>query len=161
LRRMALSMAVLTQVDIALFRLEQSKEDYAIASEIHRVDNDMFRQYESRLKSRLTDPLTVLRAKARRLVSDYRHSIAYAEWQNSVAQLFSSVGYEPATVLDYNEPLENLTQNVQRFIEANALQLKEGFYSASEASKDRKIGRDYKHVENQYLKYSTVESSNE
>ena len=105
LRRMALSMAVLTQVEMAIHSLSQSKEEYSIAREMNRVDESLHEQYVNRQNASQMDHLSVVEAKARRLVSSLRHVMAYAEWQNSIGQLYASVGYQPSAVLDFNADL--------------------------------------------------------
>ncbi len=128
IRRMALSMAVLTQVEIAMHKLKQSKEDYSIARQMNRVDSSLYEQYVNKRNASQMDHLSVVEAKARNLISMLRHSMAYAEWQNSVGQLYTSIGYQPAAVLNYNENLEVLTEQVKAYLNAPAFSEKNGFY---------------------------------
>jgi len=61
-------------------------------------------------------------------VSKLRHVMAYAEWQNSIGQLYASVGYQPSAVLDYNADLESLTGQVKSHLDAPAFSEVQGFY---------------------------------
>lgn len=128
LRRMALSMAVLTQVEMAMHSLSQSKNEFSIAREMKRVDESLYKQYENRHNASQLDHLSLVEAKARRLVSKLRHVMAYAEWQNSIGQLYASVGYQPSAVLDYNADLESLTGQVKSHLDAPAFSEVQGFY---------------------------------
>ena len=128
LRRMALSMAVMTQVEVAMHSLSQSQDEFSIASEMKRVDESLHEQYVNKQQASQMDHLSVVEAKARRLVSMLRHVMAYAEWQNSVGQLYSSVGYQPAGVLDYNASLDQLITQVKAYLDAPAFSEKNGFY---------------------------------
>jgi len=128
LRRMALSMAVLTQVEMAIHSLSQSKEEYSIAREMNRVDESLHEQYVNRQNASQMDHLSVVEAKARRLVSSLRHVMAYAEWQNSIGQLYASVGYQPSAVLDFNADLGELTSQVDGHLNAPAFSEVSGFY---------------------------------
>ena len=116
LRRRALSVAVLTQVDIAAYQLYQSKQELGIAKELYRVDNGMYEQYVKQLQAEQIDQLTMLQAKARRLVSALRYSMSLAEWQNSTGVLYNSVGYQPATTLNSQLELEALTSQVESYL---------------------------------------------
>ena len=134
-KRMALSMAVLTQVEMSLHGLSQSKQEYSIASEMNRVDGSLYDQYVNKHNASQMDHLTVVEAKARKLLSMLRHVMAYAEWQNSIGQLYASVGYQPAAVLDYNSELVPLTEQVQSYLDAPSFSEKHGFYVPIEAAK--------------------------
>ncbi len=116
LRRRALSVAVLTQVDIAAYQLYQSKQELGIAKELYRVDDGMYEQYVKQLQADQIDQLTMLQAKARRLVSALRYSMALAEWQNSTGVLYNSVGYQPATTLNNRLDLPSLTSQVDSYL---------------------------------------------
>jgi len=144
LRRMALSVAVLTQVDVAIHQLNQAEQDFGIAAELHRVDESMFEQYTRRMQASQIDQLTMVQAKARRLVSSMRYSMSYAQWQHSIGQLYTSVGYQPATVIDYNMPLSDLTKQVLQYLEAPAFDLQDGFYSEESASRKYSAVKNYK-----------------
>jgi len=144
LRRMALSVAVLTQVDVAMHQLNQAGQDFGIAAELYRVDEGMFQQYTRRLEASQIDQLTMLQAKARRLVSSLRYSMSYAQWQHSIGQLYTSVGYQPATVLDYNMPLAELTNQITEYLQAPAFDLQDGFYSDAAAKRQQSSLKNYK-----------------
>ncbi len=134
LRRMALSMAVLTQVEMALHNLSQSKEDYSISREMSRVDDSLYKQYVNKENASQMDHLSVVEAKARMLISMIRHVMAYAEWQNSIGQLYASIGYQPAIFLDYNQDLETLTEQVKIYLDAPAFSEENGFYVPVQAA---------------------------
>lgn len=128
LRRQAMSMAVLTQVEVALHGLSQAKEEYAISREMKRVDDSLYTQYINKQNASQMDHLSVVEAKARKLVSMLRHVMSYAQWQNSVGRLYASVGYQPSIFLDYNADLNDLTGQVKSFLDAPAFSEINGFY---------------------------------
>ena len=156
IRRMALSMAVVTQVDIALFRVQQAQDDFGIAREVFRVDGQLYEQYASQFSARQTDRLTLIRAKARKLLSELRHDLSYAEWHNAIGQLHVSVGYQPAAILDYSADLGELTGQVEAFLQAPSFSAEEGFYNTGEARKDRDQADTYRKDEIEAKQLSTV-----
>jgi len=157
IRRMALSVAVLTQVDVAMHQLNQSEQDFGIAAELYRVDEGMFQQYVKRMQASQIDQLTMLQAKARRIVSALRYSMSYAEWQHSVGQLYTSVGYQPATMLDYNLPLSDLTNEVEQYLQIPAFSLEQGFYSKGTAVQNHRVSRNYKKRDSNDLRLSDIQ----
>ena len=128
LRRKALSMAVLTQVEMAVHSLSQSRQEYAIAREVRRVDDSLHEQYVNKHQASQLDHLSLVEAKARQLISMLRHVMSYAEWQNSIGQLYASVGYQPAVYLDVNQSLEDLSAQVKEYLDAPSFSESFGFY---------------------------------
>lgn len=161
IRRMALSMAVLTQVDIALFRARQAQDDFGIAREVFRVDGELHDRYASEFSAQSGDRLSMIRAKARKMLSEMRYILSYAEWHNAVGQLYTSVGYQPAAVLDYTEDLGELTQQVDAYLSAPAFQNQDGFYTYAEAADDQDYSRGYKGHEIRIHELSTIDDTND
>lgn len=157
IRRMALSMAVLTQVDVALFRTRQAQEDYGMAREVYRVDSELHDRYNSEFSAQKGSRLTVIRSKARKMLSELRYVLSYAEWHNAVGQLYNSVGYQPAAILDYTAELPELSEQVQTFLEQPAFSIEEGFYQTAEASRDAEQADDYRGEELKAQDLSTVQ----
>ncbi|ASJ73049.1 TolC family protein [Granulosicoccus antarcticus] len=143
LRRLALSMAVLTQVDVALQRLQQSKEDYRLASQMTQVDRSTIEQYERRASASRIDRQTVLQARARDVVSRLRYTIAYGEWQSATASVYSSIGYEPAVIFDHDAPLEQIIAAVEDHLENSTYQGPRGLYEPEESRRRSRQASDY------------------
>lgn len=117
IRRLAQSMAVLTQVDVAIQRLSQTREDYRLATELSKVDSQLAEQYERQQSALRVDRQTMLEARARDIVSRFRMTIAHAELQAALARLDTSVGQGPATLLDHNAELDDLVAEVDDYLE--------------------------------------------
>ena len=157
LRRMALSVAVLTQVDVAIHQLHQTQQDFGIAAELHRVDEGMFEQYTKQLQASQIDQLTMVQAKARRLVSSMRYAMSYAQWQHAIGQLNTSVGYQPATIIDYRLPLVDLTTQIEKYLQAPAFDLQEGFFSENSAYQVHSVFKNYKNRDSDESRLSNIQ----
>ena len=72
LRRMALSMAVLTQVRVGVQRYELALSELAFAEESLRVDNSLFSFAQKAAKSQFESGLEVIRAESRALLAEYQ-----------------------------------------------------------------------------------------
>ncbi len=156
IRRMATSMAVLTQVDVAIHRMNQAKADYDIAREMNRVDNSLYEQYQRRAEANQQDQLSVVQAKARKLLSNYRFSLAYADWQSAISQLEISVGYQPSVVLDHNTDLEMLKAQIRDHRAAPSLSNGDGFYLPKSVRSDVEYADSYKNVTDREDLLSTI-----
>ena len=146
LRRLALAMAVMTQVDVALQRLGQAREDFGIAAEMRRVDSATAEQYARRASASRLDGPTLLQARARDVVSRLRHTVAFAEMQSAAAGLRASVGHAPTAVLDHERPLRELVAEVEAMLEPAALEPPDGFYDPEDARRRHERADAYRAV---------------
>lgn len=104
LRRMALSMAVLTQVRVGVQRYALSVAELRFAEKSLRVDQRYFHYVQSAQQSQLTSNLEVIRAEARALLSVYQRYAAYSNAQAAWGRVYNSVGLDvlPETIDSYD-----------------------------------------------------------
>ena len=114
IRRLALSMAIMTQVDIAYLRYKQSLRELRIARQIRKLDDEIYRQTRQEYQAKKTTQLELIRAKAHVILSHLRYDLGYADWQNSAGQLLNSVGFEPLhCVTTTNQPVHTLAKEIR------------------------------------------------
>lgn len=92
-RRMALSMAVLTQLYVSMSDFMQAREALRIRAELADVNTRILAQLEANESA--TGELPVIRGEVDALLSDLRRDFAYAEAQNALGRVFVSVGADP------------------------------------------------------------------
>lgn len=93
-RRMALSMAVVTQTRVAAQRYGLALQDLDQADQGSRVDQRLLNYAKSAATSRVDSELEVIRNEARALLSQYQRHVAYANAQAAQGRLFNSVGMD-------------------------------------------------------------------
>lgn len=100
MRRMSLSMAVLTQVRIGVQRYELSLEELKFAEENLRVDSSLRKYAQASSASRFDSELEVIRAEARELLTRYQRYVAYSDAQAAWGRVYNSVGLDilPETI---------------------------------------------------------------
>jgi outer membrane protein TolC len=91
-RRMALSMAILTQVRVALERYRLARQDYQLSTQSRALDDRLSDYANASLKSETGGELELIRAKTRALNSEYAHYIAFASAQAAYGRIYNSVG---------------------------------------------------------------------
>ena len=91
-QRLALSMAVLSQVHIANINYAQSLREYSNAKHYLNVAQRINDLISNAQKISRFGELEIIREEASLLVSRLRNDIAYAEMQYSLGTLYSSVG---------------------------------------------------------------------
>ena len=98
LRRLALSVAVITQVHVAREQHEQALADYRTAVRLDEVEGKIATQLEAEQRASRVDPAQVVMGRASALAAKLRRSLAFAELQSSVARIRHSVGEDPVQV---------------------------------------------------------------
>ncbi|VUZ25500.1 Uncharacterised protein [uncultured Comamonas sp.] len=100
MRRLALSMAVLTQVRVGVQRYGLSLQELEFAEESLRVDQRLLNYAQAAAKSQFDSELEVIRTEARALLGEYQRYAAYSNAQAAWGRLYNSVGLDilPETV---------------------------------------------------------------
>lgn len=116
LRRMALSMAVLTQVRVGVQRYELALAELAFAEESLRVDKSLFSFSQKAAKSQFESGLEVIRAESRALLAEYQRYASYSNAQAAWGRVYNSVGLDvlPQTIASHDvkslaKAMENTT----------------------------------------------------
>lgn len=93
-RRLALSMAVLTQVRVAVGRYALAQQNLAIARDSNAVDQRMLSYARAGAETRTDTGLELIRAEVRALHSGYQRAGAYAAAQAAMSRLNNSIGLD-------------------------------------------------------------------
>lgn len=94
LRRQALAIGVLAQVNISLQRFELSKEEYLITSRLEEVDSELSRQMKAEKTAGRATTLAMIQGETEAMVSRTRRQIAYADLQNAAGMIYNSLGID-------------------------------------------------------------------
>lgn len=93
-QRLALAMAVISQVHIANLSFVQSRQEYTVAEEYLSVSRRLTKQTRDAQKVAKFGELEVIRQEASLLLANMRRDIAFADLQNSFATVYASVGLD-------------------------------------------------------------------
>ncbi len=94
-RRMALTMAVLTQVWISYQRYQLALEDFKLAKDLDSVNHKLKTLTSNALKAKVRNELDVIFMQTQALMSRINKEISYAELQSGVADIYHAVGIDP------------------------------------------------------------------
>lgn len=109
-QRLALSMAVLSQVEIAYRDFQGKKREFGMAGELERVDRDILRVSRETAASGAESRLLLIRAEASALISELRRWQSYSNLSLAWAQLKTSVGVDVMPAHVPSHELEELAQ---------------------------------------------------
>ena len=93
-RRLAQSMAVLTQVRVGALRYALARDELASTAESARVDRRLAEFARASASSRVDSELEQIRTEARAMLSDYQRQIAYANAQSAWGRLYNTLGLD-------------------------------------------------------------------
>ena len=114
-QRLALSMAVLSQVHISNIEYQMALEEYETADRYYDVSRKITEQVRNAQKIARFGELELIREEASLLVAELRRDIAFSKVQFSVAQVYTSVGVDVTT----RESLQIGTKEFAEIIKKN------------------------------------------
>jgi outer membrane protein TolC len=94
-RRQALSIAVLTQVRVAMAQFDEISQEFALTAEQSDIERRIQKTYRNAGSVGQQGELGVIQAEASSLVSDLRRDLSFAELQNAYAKVMVSAGIDP------------------------------------------------------------------
>ena len=100
MRRMALSMAVLTQIRVGVQRYSLALSELKFAEESLRVDQRLHNFASASASSQADSELELIRAEARALLAEYQRYASYGNAQAAWGRVYNSVGLDvlPETI---------------------------------------------------------------
>ena len=93
-KKLALSMAVLSQVHLSYVSYMQSLREYKISKEYLEIKDEVLKEIELSNRFDTSNKLILIKEKLNHLLATLRHSSAYADLQNNYGRLFNSMGIE-------------------------------------------------------------------
>ncbi|MCG8325720.1 MAG: TolC family protein [Thiotrichales bacterium] len=117
-RRLALAMAIMTQVHVGLARHEHASREYATAAEYHTTQKKILDQILAAADTQSVSEQSVIREEMNTLVADVKYDIAYADLENSYAAIYASMGVDPLPAEIGHEDLNSLADALKTHFES-------------------------------------------
>lgn len=134
-RRLALSMAILTQLRISAERYKLAVKDYEIADTAADVDQRLATYTEASVSAKLENELEVVRTKTRAVLGAYQRANAYANAQIAYGRLYNTLGFDALEDNFEGDDLKTLATRIhQHFTETenSKLTMKSNLFDAAE-----------------------------
>lgn len=94
-RRMALAMAIMSQVQVSWLDYREALSTYSTADELAAVENELLVQSRNARSTQSEGELQQIRSELRALVADLRRDLAFAGVRSALGRVFLSVGADP------------------------------------------------------------------
>lgn len=122
LRRLAMTMAIMSQVNISYLQLRQNAEAFEVADSLDKVNDGLWKKAVADKNASVRERRETLFVAVDRLISHLKRDFAYAEYKGAESNLFVALGVDPlprflpqASIRSIAETLEdNLSRNAPR-----------------------------------------------
>jgi outer membrane protein TolC len=91
-QKLAIYMAVLSQVHLSYVQFQQSQSEYILSKEYLEVADEIFDIVQSQNRLNLNSKLVLIKEKLNYILATLRHSTSYAQMQNSYGKILVSIG---------------------------------------------------------------------
>ncbi|MEN9538256.1 MAG: hypothetical protein RLZZ126_491 [Pseudomonadota bacterium] len=126
-RRLALSMAVITQLRVSIERYRLAVEDFKLADQAAAVDRRLALFTKDSVSAKLENELEAIRTEARAILGSYQRANAYANAQIAFGRMYITLGFDPLEDNFDGKSVTDLAVRVKQHLadeNANELQLK-------------------------------------
>ena len=124
-QKLALSLAVITQVHLSVLKYKQSINEYKLSKEYLDVSQEIYKQALNTNKLNMSSKLVIIKEKLSFLLATLRHSSAYANMQNSYGRIYASLGINKDSDVTYKTDYTPKVVLTPQEIQKNELLLQE------------------------------------
>ena len=121
-RRLALSMAILTQVHVGLARYAHARSEYVTAADYNDTQSKILVQIRAAAETNSVSEQAVIREEMNALVVEVKHDIAFADLENAMAGVFSAVGMDALPTDVDSHDVETLARDLEAYFDPLTLQ---------------------------------------
>ena len=144
-RRMALSMAIMTQLRVGVERYRLAVEDFKLADTAAQVDKRLADYTRASVTARLESELEAIRTQARAVLGNYQRANSYATAQIAFGRLYNTLGFDPLPDDFEGNALPQLTERVRVHLKAteeDSLRMTSNLFGYAPAVSVRLVGVD-------------------
>ena len=144
-RRMALSMAVMTQLRVGVERYRLAVEDFRLADTAAQVDKRMADYTRAAVTARLESELEAIRTQARAVLGSFQRANTYASAQIAFGRLYNTLGFDPLPDDFDGNDLSTLTERVRAHLKAteqDSLKMTSNLFGHAPSVSVRLVGVD-------------------
>ncbi len=113
-QRMALSMAILTQVHVAYQDFNGKKRQYELSEQLLSIDSRIHEQTSKQARTGSENRLNEIKAATASLMADYRRYQNYAALQNAYGQISATLGHDPLPETISGHDLKTLITEISK-----------------------------------------------
>jgi outer membrane protein TolC len=126
-RRLALSMAIMTQVHVSLAQYEHSQWEHRTATDFFKTQEKILVQIKSGIETNTVTEQSLIREEMNMMVAEVKFDIAYSNIENAYGSIFAALGIDPFPIDTNTDDIELLSNSIRDYFEG--LSLHDQFFS--------------------------------
>ncbi len=123
-RRLAMSMAVLTQVHVSIAQHNNSKREYNTAADYYNTQKKVLAQIRAAAETNSVSEQAVIREEMNTLVAEVKYDIAYADLENAYAVSYAAIGVDPVPDDIDTTSMQSLATGLEDYFENFSTRIK-------------------------------------
>ena len=116
-RRLALSMAIITQLRVSTERYKLALDDFKLADQAANVDERLANYTKASVSAKLESELEAIRTQARAVLGAYQKANTYANAQIAFGRMYNTLGFDPLEDDYGNDSIKDLSAKVKQHFE--------------------------------------------
>ena len=120
-RRLALSMAIMTQVHVSLAQYEHAQREYKTAADYYLTQQKILAQLKSGVSARTVTEQSLIREEMNMMVAEIKYDIAFSDIENAYASIFASLGIDPFPIDVNTDNVDSLANSIMHYFEGLTL----------------------------------------
>jgi outer membrane protein TolC len=116
-QRLALSMAILTQVHIGIVQYQHAKKEYQTALDYNETQNKILQQIQAAVSAKSVSTQVLVREEMNTLLAEVKYDIAFANLESSYADSLASLGIYPSVDELDTSSIESLAKSLEVYYE--------------------------------------------
>jgi outer membrane protein TolC len=122
-RRLALSMAIMTQVHVSMAQYQHSQREYKTAADYYVTQEKILEQLKLGVATNTVTEQSLIREEMNMMVAEIKYDIAYSDIENSYGSIFAALGIDPFPIDTDAETnsVESLTHSIMQYFDGLSL----------------------------------------
>lgn len=120
-RRLALSMAIMTQVHVSMAQYEHSQREYRTAADYFLTQRKILEQLKSGVSANTVTEQSLIREQMNMMVAEIKYDIAFSDVENAYASIFAAIGVDPFPINTDTSSVESLTNSIMKYFDGLSL----------------------------------------
>jgi outer membrane protein TolC len=121
-RRLALSMAIMTQVHVSVAQYQHSQREYNTAADYFLTQQKILEQLESGVSANTVTEQSLIREQMNMMVAEIKYDIAYSDVENAYASIYAALGVDPFPINTDTSSVDVLTESIKKYFDGLSLQ---------------------------------------
>lgn len=120
-RRLALTMAIMTQTHVSLAQYEHSQREYRTAADYYLTQGKILKQLESGITANTVTEQSLIREQMNMMVAEIKYDIAYSDVENAYASIYAALGVDPFPVNKDMSSVKALANSLKQYFDGLSL----------------------------------------